>query len=83
VFNREKETCTAVQCGDNCSTCILTEGSSVPVCATCNETLLKSYLSALNMYIAYLYFGVREIPEIATMITFNAVQTDCQLCPIA
>jgi len=83
LFDREKETCTAAKCGDNCSTCILTEGSNIPVCATCNETLLKSFILKLSTYVAYLYYGVREIPEIASMISFNASQTDCQLCPIA
>lgn len=70
-FNAEKEACTKNDCGNECSKCVLDSYTLNPICATCNESLLRKQIFALEYAIAQFYFIKEELPNFTSMVSFT------------
>ncbi|KAL4484456.1 hypothetical protein ABPG74_019633 [Tetrahymena malaccensis] len=79
-LNKNSTSCDLPKCGNFCSRCIF--NNDEPLCIQCNNSLLLSQITSIQMYIASMYFNSDYLKDINQMVTFDQKQQNCKLCPM-
>ncbi|EWS73983.1 transmembrane protein, putative (macronuclear) [Tetrahymena thermophila SB210] len=79
-LNYTQQYCQKPQCGQYCQNCINFYES--PLCTSCNYTKLFNLIAPIQGYISKIHYGTNFLSNFQQMITFNSLQTNCQICPL-